>query len=141
MLEIYRHDEPHYPSSDGEPMGENDVICWLMTTSLDMLKRFVEEYLTPPFRAYRLVDGVLVEREQKSSHYSNELKLTIKSDGELLRFYPENSIQPILTSAELEERAEQAAAYAEQQTARAEKEAARAAKLEEELRRLKGEDQ
>ncbi len=43
MLDLYQHDEPYYPSSDDEPMGENDVICWLMTTSLDMLKRHFQD--------------------------------------------------------------------------------------------------
>jgi Uma2 family endonuclease len=249
MLEIYRHDEPYYPSSDNEPMGENDVICWLMTSSLDMLKRFFQdrddvyvssnsfvyyvkddptqrvapdlyvvkgvpshkrpnykiweegvvpqvvfefttessrykdlgtkkglyevlgvkeyylfdpanEYMSPPFRAFHLVEDVLVEREQKASHYSEELGLTIKPVGELLRFYPPDSIQPVPTSAELEERAEEAlaradqakvfadqqaaraeqeAARAEREAARAEREAARAAELEKELKRLRGE--
>ena len=43
MLDLYQHDEPFYPSSDNEPMGENDVICWLMTTTLDMLKRHFQD--------------------------------------------------------------------------------------------------
>lgn len=235
MLDIYRHDEPHYPSSDDEPMGENDVICWLMTTSLDMLRRYfqtredvyvssnsfvyyvkgdpkqrvapdlyvvkgvssakrlnykvweegavpqvvfefttessrykdlgtkkglyealgvreyylfdpVHEYLVPPFRAFHLVDGVLHEREQRSSHFSEELGLTIKPVDQLLRFYPPDSVQPIPTSGELQERVEQvrAAAFdsatrAEQEAARAEREAARADELEKEIQRLKGE--
>ena len=39
MLEPY-YDPTYYPSSDDEPMGENDDICWLMTVSLDVLKRY-----------------------------------------------------------------------------------------------------
>lgn len=241
MLDIYRHDEPYYPYSDDEPMGENDTICWLMTSSLDMLRRYyqgrdniyvssnsfvyyvkddptqrvapdlyvvkgvpssrrpnykiweegvvpqvvfefttessrykdlgtkkglyevlgvkeyylydpAEEYLSPSFRAFELVDGVLREREQRPSHFSEELGLTIKPVDQLLRFFPPDSVQPIPTSEELEERAneawslaeeqaaraEQEAARAEQEAARAEREAARAARLEEELKRLKG---
>lgn len=215
MLDIYRHDEPYYPSSDNEPMGENDVICWLMTSALDMLKRFfqndqsvyvssnsfvyyvkddptqrvapdlyvvkgvpshkrpnykiweegvvpqvvfefttessrykdlgtkkglyealgvkeyylfdpVDEYLRPSFRAFRLVDGIFQEREQKSSHFSEELGLTIKPDGQILRFYPPDSLQSVPTSAELEDLAEEAAARADKEAARAREEAARA---------------
>ena len=43
MLDYYQDDEIYYPSSDNEPMGENDVICWLMTASLDMLKRHFQD--------------------------------------------------------------------------------------------------
>lgn len=217
MLDLYQHDEPYYPSSDSEPMGENDVICWLMTTSLDMLKRHFQddeniyvssnsfvyyvkgepkervapdlyvvkgvpsrqrrnykifeegvvpqvvfefttdssrfkdlgtkkglyellgvkeyyvfdpagEYLSPPFRAYILVDGVFQEREPKSSYFSEELGLTIKAVDTLLRFYPPDSLQAIPTSGELKTLAEEQAARAEQEAARAEREAARAEK-------------
>ena len=215
MLDLYRHDEPYYPSSDGEPMGENDVICWLMASTLDMLRRYYQndenvyvssnsfvyyvkddptqrvapdlyvvkgvssrkrpnykifdegvvpqvvfefttessrykdlgtkkglyevlgvkeyylydpagEYLSPSFRAFRLVDGVLQEREQRPSHFSDELGVTIKPVDQLLRFYPQDSLQPVPTSAELEELAELAAERAQEATARAEQEAARA---------------
>src|SRR5690606_41122051 len=43
LLDLYQHDEPYYPSSDNEPMGENDVICWLMASALDMLKRYFKD--------------------------------------------------------------------------------------------------
>jgi Uma2 family endonuclease len=215
MLDLYRHDEPYYPSSDGEPMGENDVICWLMASTLDMLRRYFQddddvyvssnsfvyyvkddptqrvapdlyvvrgvtsekrpnykiweegvvpqvvfefttessrykdlgtkkglyevlgvkeyylydpagEYLNPSFRAFRLVDGILQEREERTSHFSVELGLTVKPVDQVLRFYPPDSVEPVPTSAELEERAELAAALAEQEATRADKEAARA---------------
>ena len=217
MLDLYQHDEPYYPSSDNEPMGENDVICWLMTTSLDTLKRHFQddenvyvssnsfvyyvkgepkervapdlyvvkgvssrqrrnykifeegvvpqvvfefstdssrfkdlgtkkglyellgvkeyyvfdpagEYLSPPFRAYLLVDGVFQEREPKSSYFSEELDLTIKAVDKLLRFYPPDSLQAVPTSGELKKLAQEQATRAAQEAARAEKEAARAEK-------------
>ena len=232
MLEFYK-DEVYYPSSDGEPMGENDVICWLMATSLDMLKRYyreaedvyvssnsfvyyvendpeqrvapdlyvvkgvskkqrlnykiwkegvvpqvvfefttessrykdlgtkkglyealgvkeyylfdpVQEYLKPAFRAFHLIDGVLAEREQKSSHFSEELGLTVKPVGTLLRFYPPNSLTPVPSSEELEDLADSLAEEAkrqehraEREAARAEQEAARADELERQLRELR----
>ena len=215
MLDFYQHDETFYPSSDNEPMGENDVICWLMTTSLDMLKRHFQEdenvyvssnsfiyyvkgepkervapdlyvvkgvpsrqrrnykifeegvvpqvvfefttdssrfkdlgtkkglyellgvreyyvfdpageYLAPPFRAFRLIDGVFQERETRSSYFSEELDLTIKAVDKLLRFYPPDSLQAVPTSGELKLLAEEQSARAAQEAARAEKEAARA---------------
>lgn len=43
IIDYYQGDEIYYPSSDNEPMGENDVICWLMTASLDMLKRHFQD--------------------------------------------------------------------------------------------------
>jgi Uma2 family endonuclease len=214
MLEIYR-DDIHYPSSDNEPMGENDVICWLMTASLDAMKRHfsadenvyvssnsfiyyvkddplqrvapdlyvvkgvsskkrpnykiweegvvpqvvfefttessrykdlgvkkglyealgvkeyylfdpVSEYLEPHFRAFRLEDGALHELPHKNSHFSPELQLTIRPQGQLLRFYPVDSLKPVPTSDELADLADQEAERAEQEAARAEQEAARA---------------
>lgn len=227
-------------------MGENDVICWLMTASLDMLKRYfrdsqdiyvssnsfvyyvegdanqrvapdlyivkgvpnkqrlnykiweegivpqvvfefttessrykdlgtkkglyealgvkeyylfdpAQEYLKPAFRAFCQMNGVLVEREQKAGYFSEELGLTIKPVGKLLRFFQPDSLQPIPTSEELEEladrleeevrekaqrvdqerlRADQEAARAKQEAARAEQEAARADELERRLKEL-----
>lgn len=217
MLEVY-YDDTYYPSSDNEPMGENDVICWLMAASLDMLKRYfkdqdhiyvssnsflyyvegdprqrvapdlyvvkgvpsgqrpnykiweegvvpqvvfefttessrykdlglkkglyevlgvkeyylfdpVGEYLQPPMRAFALENGVLVEREEKPSYFSQELQLTIRPQGQLLRFYPPDSVEAVPTSEELEELAHQQWSRAEEQSARAEEQSARAEEL------------
>lgn len=232
MLEL-NNDPVFYPSSDGEPMGENDIICHLMATSLDVLSRHfqevpdvyvssnsfvyyvegdsqqrvapdlyvvrgvpnkmrpnykiweegvtpqvvfefttessrykdvgikkglyealgvqeyylfdpVEEYLDPPFRAFDLQGGVLVERTHKARHHSALLGLDLKPDGRLLRFYPKDSITPLPTSQELvvfanqqAERAEAEAARAEAEAARAEAEATRASELERELEELR----
>lgn len=215
MLDYYQGDEIYYPSSDNEPMGENDVICWLMTASLDTLKRYFQsqddvyvssnsflyyvegdvqqrvapdlyvvkgvssrqrpnykiweesvvpqvvfefttassrykdlgvkkglyealgvaeyylydpagEYLEPSFRAFHRENDVLVERPNKSSHFSPELQLTIRPKNQLLRFFPVDSLQPIPTSQELEALAEEQKARAEEQKAHAEEQKARA---------------
>ncbi len=106
------------------------------------------EYLSPPFRAFRLKGGAYKELPFKERIPSPALGLDLRIEGFLLRFYPKDSIRPLPLPSELEDqvkelhkRLHEEALKAQQAEERARKAEARAraaeAKSRELARRLK----